>query len=114
MPAIEAPYGSWRSPITSDEIIAKSIGLSEPRSDTNAIYWLESRPGSQPGDKPRVVIVRHDLDGKTSDVFDQSFSARNTVHEYGGAPYTVADGVVYFCNYFDVQQVYRIPIGPSP
>lgn len=114
MPSVEAPYGSWRSPITSDEIIAKSIGLAEPRFDKDAVYWLESRPGSQPGEKARVVVVRYDAQGKASDVFDESYSARNTVHEYGGAPYTVADGTIYFCNYLDDQQIYRVSNGGTP
>jgi dipeptidyl aminopeptidase/acylaminoacyl peptidase len=47
-------------------------------------------------------------------VFDGAFSARDTVHEYGGAPYAVAGGVVYFCNYFDEQQLYRVAPGSVP
>jgi hypothetical protein len=38
-----APYGSWKSPITSDLIVAQSIALSEVRLDGRAIYWLEGR-----------------------------------------------------------------------
>ncbi|MCB9150801.1 MAG: hypothetical protein H6641_18765 [Caldilineaceae bacterium] len=37
------PYGSWKSPITSDLIIADSIRLGEPTL-ADAIYWLELRP----------------------------------------------------------------------
>lgn len=114
MPTVEAPYGSWRSPITSDEIIAQSIGLLEPRFDESAIYWLENRPGSQPRQRPRVVIVRMDGEGKTSDVFSESFSARDTVHEYGGAPYAVSKGTVYFCNEYDKEQLYRVRAGEVP
>jgi hypothetical protein len=39
-----APYGSWKSPITSDLIAAQSISLSEPRLDGEQVYWLEGRP----------------------------------------------------------------------
>jgi dipeptidyl aminopeptidase/acylaminoacyl peptidase len=42
-----APYGSWKSPITSDLIVAQSIALSEVRLDGRAIYWLEGRPQEQ-------------------------------------------------------------------
>ena len=49
-----APYGSWRSPITSDLIVAQSIGLSEVRFDGDEIYWLESRPQ----EAGRSVVVR--------------------------------------------------------
>ena len=42
-----APYGFWKSPITSDLIVAQSIGLSEVRFDGDDIYWLESRPAGR-------------------------------------------------------------------
>ena len=49
-----APYGSWKSPITSELIVAESIGLGDIALDGDDIYWLESRP-SEGG---RRVIVR--------------------------------------------------------
>ena len=49
-----APYGSWRSPITSDMIVAESIGIGEIRLDGDDIYWTEMRP-SEGG---RNVVVR--------------------------------------------------------
>ena len=52
---IKAPYGSWKSPITSDLIVAQSIGLSEVRIDGDEIYWLESRPH----EAGRYVVVRY-------------------------------------------------------
>lgn len=39
-----ASYGSWPSPITSDMIVASSIGLGEILIDGSDLYWLESRP----------------------------------------------------------------------
>ena len=39
-----APFGSWASPITSDLIVADSIGLIDVLVDGNDIYWLEQRP----------------------------------------------------------------------
>src|SRR4030095_5945484 len=35
-----APYGSWKSPITSDLIVAQSITLSEVCLDSGKVYWL--------------------------------------------------------------------------
>ena len=49
-----APYGSWKSPITSDLIVAQSITLSEVRLDGGHVYWLEGRPQEQ----GRYVVVR--------------------------------------------------------
>jgi len=36
-----APYGSWRSPITSDLIVAQITMLSDVRLDGDDICWLE-------------------------------------------------------------------------
>ena len=106
-----APYGSWKSPITSDMIVSGSIGLGQLVLDGGDIYWVESRP-SEGG---RNVLVRRGGGGETSDVTPAPFNVRTRVHEYGGGAVTVADGVVYFCNFAD-QRVYRqIPgQGPEP
>lgn len=113
MTRVQAPNGTWKSPLTSDEIAAKSIGLSEPRFDGKDVYWLENRRG-QLDERPRVVIVRRDETGTCSDAIDSSFSARNTVHEYGGGSYAVAGGNIYFTNYFDGGQLYGLPRQGTP
>lgn len=97
-----APYGSWKSPITSDLIVKESIGLSQVRIDGADIYWIEMRP-SEGG---RQVVVRHSTDGTDTDVTPPGFNARTRVHEYGGGDYVVHHGVVYFSNFTD-QQLYR-------
>ena len=43
MPTI-APYGSWKSPITTDLIVQDSVGLGSVQLDREDIYWLEMRP----------------------------------------------------------------------
>jgi dipeptidyl aminopeptidase/acylaminoacyl peptidase len=104
-----APYGSWGSPITSDLIVAGTIGLGQIAIDGDDLYWVESRPQ----EKGRNVVVRRTPDGKTSDVTPPPFNARTRVHEYGGGAVAVADGVVYFSN-FDDQRMYRQKIGEAP
>src|SRR5882724_4748831 len=96
-----APYGSWKSPITSDSIVKGSIGLSQPLIDGPDTYWIEMRP-TEGG---RSVIVRRDATGVVNDVTPPPFNARTLVHEYGGGDYTVRDGVVYFSNFSD-QRLY--------
>src|SRR5437763_10818272 len=104
-----APYGSWKSPITSDLIVAQSIALSEARLDGEKIYWLEGRPQEQ----GRFVVVGADWSGgNATDVTPKPYSARTRVHEYGGASWTVADGVVYFSNFAD-GRLYRQPNNSS-
>jgi dipeptidyl aminopeptidase/acylaminoacyl peptidase len=97
-----APYGAWRSPITSDLIVRGSVGLTLPALDGADIYWVEVRP-SEAG---RSVIVRHTPDGTTRDVTPPPFNARTRVHEYGGGDYCVHAGTVFFANFAD-QRLYR-------
>src|SRR6185437_2111236 len=97
-----APYGSWKSPITSDLIVEGSVGLSQPTFDGDDIYWLELRP-TEAG---RHVIVRRTPDGVRTDVNPAPFNARTRVHEYGGGDYVVREGMIYFSNFSD-QRLYR-------
>jgi dipeptidyl aminopeptidase/acylaminoacyl peptidase len=97
-----APYGSWKSPITSDLIVKESIGLGQVKMDGDDVYWIEMRP-SEGG---RQVIVRRAGDGSTVDVNPPGFNARTRVHEYGGGDYIAHNSIVYFSNFAD-QQLYR-------
>ena len=97
-----APYGSWKSPITSDLIVEGSVGLSQPTFDGDDTYWLELRPK----EGGRNVIVKKDTTSASVDVTPPSFNARTRVHEYGGGDYLVHNGVVYFSNFSD-QRLYR-------
>ncbi len=97
-----APYGSWKSPITSDLIVSATVGLGQIALDGDDVYWVELRP-SEAG---RNCVVRRTPDGRVSDVTPQGFNARTRVHEYGGGDFAVRDGVVYFANFSD-QRVYR-------
>jgi dipeptidyl aminopeptidase/acylaminoacyl peptidase len=104
-----APYGSWKSPITSDLIVKESIGLGQVKIDRDDVYWIEMRP-SEGG---RQVIVRHSNDGTLADITPPGFNARTRVHEYGGGDYVAHDGVVYFSNFAD-QQLYRQAPNSAP
>ncbi len=97
-----APFGSWKSPITSDLIVKETIGLSQVKLDGGDVYWIEMRP-SEGG---RQVIVRRTGEGQNVDVTPTVFNARTRVHEYGGGDYAVHHGTVYFTNFSD-QQLYR-------
>src|SRR5207302_5186274 len=93
-----APYGSWKSPLTSDLIAAGTIALSEARIDGATVRWLEGRPKEQ----GRNVIVRAGGAGEDHrDITPAPFNARSRVHEYGGGSWTVVDGAIYFSNFAD-------------
>ena len=108
-----APYGSWKSPITSNLITRQSIKLSEVRLDGGDIYWLEDRPQ----ENGRCVVVR----APDSPINSAPHSARTEVHTYGGGAWTVDDGNLYFSNLPD-GRLYRQnrntaqpqPITPAP
>src|SRR5713101_1961692 len=97
-----APYGSWKSPITSDLIVSGTVGLGQIAFDGEDIYWSEMRPA----EGGRNVIVRRTPDGRTSDVTPAPFNVRTRVHEYGGGAFTVSDGTLYFTHFAD-QRLYR-------
>jgi dipeptidyl aminopeptidase/acylaminoacyl peptidase len=104
-----APYGSWKSPITSDLIVSHTIAFDHVAVDGEAIYWTELRPA----EAGRYVVVRRTPDGAATDVTPAPFSARTLVHEYGGGAFAVAGGVVYFSNFAD-QRLYRHAPGTPP
>ena len=80
-----ARYGSWKSPITSELIVAQSVSLSEVWLDGGYVYWLEGRPQEQ----GRNVVVRVGADVQPTDVTPPPYNARTRVHEYGGLSWTV-------------------------
>ena len=104
-----APYGSWRSPITADAIVAEAVGLGQVAIDGDAVLWTESRP-SEGG---RYVVVRMTPDGQVTEVNPPPFNARTRVHEYGGGAWLSSGGVVWFSN-FDDQRIYRVEPGSAP
>ncbi|MGD8244170.1 MAG: S9 family peptidase [Anaerolineae bacterium] len=105
----QSPYGSWKSPITSDLLAGETIGLGRIVLDGQDVFWNEVRPAEE----GRYVIVRRTPDGTTTDVTPAPFSARTRVHEYGGAAYVVDAGIVTFSNWDD-QRLYRQVAGEEP
>jgi len=102
-----APYGSWKSPISSDLIVSESIHLSEARLEGGEAYWLERRPQEH----GRSVVVR-----PGRDLTPAPFNVRTRVHEYGGGAWTVSHGTFFFSHDPD-QRLYRLDANasqPSP
>jgi len=99
---LTVPFGSWKSPITSDLIVQGSVGLSQCTFDNEDIYWVELRPR----ESGRNVVVRWNPDGTGVDVNPVPFNARTRAHEYGGGDFVVHNGTVYFSDFQD-QRLYR-------
>ena len=95
-------YGSWSSSLSADILAEKGNRFGHMCVDETSLYWLESRAN----EKGRGVIVKCDSSCELSEVLPKTVSVRSKVHEYGSGDYTVANGIVYFCNAED-QSVYR-------
>ncbi|TVQ44655.1 MAG: S9 family peptidase [Gloeocapsa sp. DLM2.Bin57] len=104
-----APFGSWQSPITSDLIVAGTIGLVAIAIDDQDIYWIEARPQEQ----GRNVIIRYDQHRQIYTITPSPYNVRTRVHEYGGGAFTVKNGVVFFVNFSD-QRIYQQSIDSNP
>ncbi len=111
---VTAGYGSWKSPVTPDMILSRSIGLGQIETDGEYIYWVESRPAEE----GRSVIVRRQQNGEIKDITPLPHDVRTRVHEYGGGAFSVFEGTIYFSNNSD-QRLYRqrpgcIPVPLTP
>jgi len=104
-----APFGSWKSPITTDLIVSDTVGLGQVTLEGDSIYWAEQRPA----EGGRLVVVRRAPDGHVSDVTPPPFNVRTRVHEYGGRCFAFAKGRLYFSNFSD-QRLYLQEPGEQP
>jgi dipeptidyl aminopeptidase/acylaminoacyl peptidase len=104
-----APYGAWRSPISSQMLVQGAVRFGDMATDGETLYWVEGRPEEQ----GRYAIVRRTPDGKLGDILPAPFSARTTVHEYGGGALAAAGGKVFFTNYAD-QRLWQIQNHEAP
>lgn len=100
----QLPHGSWPTPITSELVVAASVGLGAVAVDGDSVWWAESRPA----EGGRTVLVRDGVD-----VLPAPYDARTAVHEYGGGAWWVAGGVAWFANWAD-QRLYRLVPGSDP
>jgi dipeptidyl aminopeptidase/acylaminoacyl peptidase len=102
------PFGSWKSPVTSDLVASETVTLDAVRLHGDAVFWLERRPA----EAGRSVIVRLE-DNQKTDIIPAPYNARSRVHEYGGGVYCTSEQGLYFVNDAD-QDIYRAGHGASP
>ena len=100
-----APGGTWASPITFESLVEGAVNPLDLRVYDGRLYWLESRPA----DGGRIVAMTLDAD-EARPLTAAPVSVRTRVHEYGGAPYVAAGGVLYFANFAD-QRLYALRPG---
>ncbi len=101
-----APYGSWISPISVDDLTTSSVGLSAVQIDGQYVYWLEVRAA----EGGRASLWRRLIaGGEPAEVTPAPVYVRDKVHEYGGGEYHVSGGTVVYSEYSDG----RLYVGPG-
>ncbi len=104
-----APYGTWASPVSVEQVAGQTIGLSALSVDGDRLLWLELRPA----EGGRTVLVERSAEGAFRDLTAAPFDVATRVHEYGGGSYAVRDGRVLFSNKTDGSVWVIEPVGSS-
>jgi dienelactone hydrolase len=91
-----APYGSWPSPISPDDLARGGLRLPGGVVDHGVRYWTEGHP-EQGG---RVGLWREDPDGTRTELTPQG-CVRNGVNSYGGGDFAAAGGLVAYTSWPD-------------
>jgi dipeptidyl aminopeptidase/acylaminoacyl peptidase len=102
---MRAPYGSWRSPLRPEHLIA-ALPPSAPDPADDGLYWLELRPEEE----GRTTLLFAPDGGEARELTPHPFNVRSRVHEYGGAPVWRDGSTIWFSNFADAR-MYRIDGG---
>lgn len=97
------PYGSWKSPISSDLLAESALRFGQIDVDNSTFYYIEGRPS----EKGRCALMQGSLKDPIKELLPKEFNVRSTVHEYGGKCFLAHNGCVYFVNHQD-QDLYKI------
>jgi dienelactone hydrolase len=105
-----APYGTWDSPITTALLTGSALRLGGMGVDGDDVVWVEGRPW----EKGRNAVLRYRPGQGAVELLPPTSSARSRVHEYGGTPVTLQDGILYWVNEAD-QRIWRdqAPLTPE-
>ena len=108
-----APYGSWESPVTAEQIANRRLRFGHTAANANGLYWIETRPS----ENGRSALLHKPIGQPIREAAPQGFSVRTRAHEYGGGDFLpidlATDGAVYAVNDAD-QRIYRIAPNQEP
>ncbi len=107
---IEERFGLWNSPITS--LMTARSDKSSRNTDIlvkeDSVYWTEPRPL----EKGRTALMRANSQGQIEEIVPSNFDIRTKVHEYGGAPFTLHQNILYFIHNKDQRLYVQRPNEP--
>jgi len=101
-----SPCGTWPSPLGAVDLVAGALKVAHPACAGKWVLWQEARPA----EAGRVVVVRRDsTSGEDVELLPPEFSARTTVHEYGGRAWAVgANGELLVTSNFSDQRLWLL------
>jgi dipeptidyl aminopeptidase/acylaminoacyl peptidase len=102
----QLPFGSWPTPITSELVVRSARLPNGLQLDGDDIWWSEGRPE----EAGRMAVLRRGPDGAVTEVVTAPWSARSSVHEYGGGAWWAHDGVLWFVDWAS-QRLHRVQVG---
>lgn len=95
-------HGGWPSPVSTELIATAATRRSYPALDGGRVWWLEERPS----DAGRGVVCSGSDGTDTTEHTADGHDVASYVHEYGGRPFAVRDGTVWYCDRGD-QRIWR-------
>lgn len=104
-----AAYGSWRSPLSVDDVLAGSASPRELSSDASGLYWIESIPHED----GRATLMHLGFDdGQVSELTPGAL-VRSRLHSYGGGAYAVLDSWIVYLDDAQATIEVRSPDGDA-
>jgi dipeptidyl aminopeptidase/acylaminoacyl peptidase len=103
---VTAPFGSWASPLSAESVASGGTRVDNVRVAAGRVYWTENRPA----EGGRIALMERKPGGEVVEVTAKGANVRTRVHEYGGAPYVIAGGRVFYSQFND-QRLYEIADG---
>ena len=99
-PGANLAYGSWKSPLGTEELTRGVTGFADLQYAANALFLLESRP-EEAGRSTLIMLDPNIPDDIGIELTPAPLNVRSRVHEYGGGAFLATDSSVYFVNFSD-------------
>ena len=107
-PLANLPYGSWKSPLGTEELTRGVTGFADLQYSANALFLLESRP-EEAGRNTLIMLDPNKPDDSGIELSPAPLNVRSRVHEYGGGAFLTTDSSVFFVNFGD-QNVFVVDL----
>lgn len=104
-----APYGTWKSPISTDMLSQKSLLLLETGLDGRDVYWTEAHLD----DGGRAVLMHDTGDGAAKALTCPPFDVRTQVYGIRGGTFLVHQNTLY-ASHRDDGRIYRLEREAAP